>query len=61
MTRIVREKEVRQITGLSRVTRWRLERKNLFPKRIQLTERCVGWPEDEVLEWLKERAEARNA
>jgi prophage regulatory protein len=61
MTRIMREREVKQVTGLSRVTRWRLERKGEFPKRLQLTERCVGWSEDEVQAWLKERADARNS
>ena len=59
MVRIIREKEMRQITGLSRVTRWRLERKGQFPKRIKLTKRCVGWSEAEVLQWLEEKAEAR--
>jgi prophage regulatory protein len=59
--RILREKQVRDLTGLSRVTRWRMERDDRFPRRIQLTQRCIGWPEYEVIEWLKERVEARDS
>ena len=59
MTRILREREVKHMTGLSRVTRWRLERRGEFPKKVKLTERCVGWPEAEIMEWLKARAEER--
>ncbi len=59
MTRILREREVKSITGLSRVTRWRLERHGKFPRKLKLTERCVGWAEDEILQWLQQKAEAR--
>ncbi len=58
--RILRERDVRKATGLSRVTRWRLERRGEFPRRVKLTARCVGWPEAEVMEWLKARVEGRN-
>lgn len=61
MTRILREREVKHLTGLSRVTRWRLERADKFPHRIQLTPRCIGWDESEVLDWLKGRVEARDS
>jgi prophage regulatory protein len=59
--KMLREREVKQITGLSRCTRWRLERRGEFPKRVSLTQRCVAWPEAEILAWLEKRAEARNA
>jgi prophage regulatory protein len=61
MTRILRERDVKHLTGLSRVTRWRLEKVDRFPHRVQLTQRCVGWPESEVLEWLNERVQARES
>jgi prophage regulatory protein len=61
MTRILREREVKHITGLSRVTRWRLEKVDRFPRRVQLTQRCVGWPESEVLDWLTKRVQARES
>lgn len=60
MTRILRERDVKHLTGLSRVTRWRLERRGEFPRRVHLTQRCVGWSAAEVMEWLKARAEARD-
>jgi len=57
--RMLREKQVKDLTGLSRVTRWRMERRGDFPKKIQLSERCVGWNEGEVLEWLQKRMDPR--
>jgi prophage regulatory protein len=59
MKRIIRERALRNITQLSRTTRWRLERQNQFPKETKLSERAVGWSEDEVMQWLRQRVEAR--
>jgi prophage regulatory protein len=59
--KILREKQIRDLTGISRVTRWRMEKLAKFPRRIQLTKRCVGWSESEVLDWLKVRIEARES
>lgn len=56
---ILREPEVGRRTGLSRSTRWRLERVGKFPRRRQLGENSVGWVEAEVDSWLRER-EAAN-
>jgi predicted DNA-binding transcriptional regulator AlpA len=53
-------KEVTKKTGLSRVTIWRLERKDLFPKRFILTERRVGWREDHINKWIVERKEVNG-
>ena len=38
----------------------RLEKAGQFPKRVQLGQNRVGWVEAEVLEWLRERIEARD-
>lgn len=54
--RIIREGECRVISGLSRSTRWRLERTGSFPKRRQISENAVGWLESEVRAWLESRA-----
>ena len=43
--RILREPEVRKLTGLSRTTRWRLARQQKFPKPIIIANRAVGWRE----------------
>jgi prophage regulatory protein len=58
-SKMLREKQVKDLTGLSRVTRWRLEARGEFPRKIKLSERCIGWYEAEILAWLQRRAEAR--
>ena len=52
---ILREIEVKKMTGLSRVTRWRMEREGKFPQRVQLGERAVGWISEEIESWLESR------
>jgi prophage regulatory protein len=51
--RILRERDVRVITGLSRTTRWRLEREGQFPRKRRLSVGAVGWLESEVLAWIQ--------
>ena len=53
--RVLSFKEVRQLTGLSRSTVWKLERESKFPRRRLLTTNRVGWIESEVLTWINER------
>ena len=55
--RFVREPEVKRITGLSRVTRWRMERRGEFPRRRRISTNAVAWLESEIAEWMAERAE----
>jgi predicted DNA-binding transcriptional regulator AlpA len=50
--RILRSKEVQEMTGLSRTTLWRLERKGEFPARVALCAGSVGWRLSEVELWL---------
>lgn len=53
---ILRKRAVRQRTGLSDTTIWRLEKAGDFPSRIQITEAgAVGWYEDEVDAWMHDR------
>lgn len=53
--RFVRLPELERVTGLSASTLARLERQGLFPKRLKLTSRAVGWRADEIGAWLEER------
>jgi prophage regulatory protein len=53
--RFVREPEVRACTGLSRATRWRLERAGDFPKRKRLSPNSVGWLASDIEIWMNER------
>lgn len=53
--RIVREAERKQITSISRSQAYQLEKLDLFPKRIQLGTRSVGWRLSELLTWVQNR------
>jgi len=53
--KVLRFSQVSEITGLSRMAIWRLEKDDQFPKRIQLTRNTVGWIEQEIIEWLENR------
>jgi prophage regulatory protein len=58
--RYVRDAECRALTGLSRSTRWRLERDGKFPQRRRLATRAIGWIEAELLEWMRQREVSRT-
>jgi len=51
--KIIRSKEVQELTGLSRTTIWRMERSGKFPARVALTSSNVGWRLTEVQEWIR--------
>jgi prophage regulatory protein len=53
---IIREPECRRLSGLSRSTRWRLERAGKFPQRRQISDNAVGWFKSELLAWLASKA-----
>jgi prophage regulatory protein len=55
MNRIIREDECRQITGLSRTTRWEMERAGTFPHRRRLSPNTVGWLWSDVKRWVLNR------
>ncbi len=59
--RFMREGEVNRRTGLSRTTRWRMEKTGDFPKRRQLSPNSVGWLEREINDWMLARIEAGAA
>lgn len=46
---------VQQISGLSRVTVWRMEREDRFPRRRQISANSVGWLQSEVDAWVGSR------
>lgn len=56
--RILRLKEVMQLTGLSRSTIYAEIAKSNFPKQVPLTgARSVGWLESELVRWVDARRE----
>lgn len=52
MDRFMREAEVALLTGLSRSTRWRLERTGKFPQRRRISTNAVAWRESEIQNWM---------
>ena len=51
----LREPEVCRKVRLSRVTRWRMEKEGLFPRRRQVAPKSVRWLRSEVEEWMESR------
>ena len=51
--RILRIKTFLERTGLSRSTLYRRIESGTFPRQIKIAERCAGWRESAVNEWLK--------
>ena len=53
--RWVRRSELRRIVPLGDTTIYELEQKGEFPRRFNLTPRCVVWDLAEVEAWVEER------
>ena len=53
--RLLRFPDVRDRTGLSRSTLWRLERRGEFPKHRKLSPNTVGWVEEELTAWIQSK------
>ena len=49
---------VRQLTGLSRSTIWRIEKNGQFPARRKLSANSVGWSLIELQAWMQSRSAA---
>ena len=50
--KLLRFPTVRERTGLSRSTIWRLERQGDFPKHRRISANVVAWVEAEVMSWI---------
>lgn len=59
--RIIRLKEVIDSTGLARSTVYKYIAEGTFPKPVSLGDRCVGWVEGEVHDWILARIEERDS
>ena len=58
--RIIRRTELRQIVPLADTTIYDMERRGEFPRRFNLTSRCVVWDQAEVEAWVEARRQAAN-
>jgi prophage regulatory protein len=59
--KVLRLAQVMDSTGLGRSTVYKYIADGKFPIPIQLSERCVGWLESEVQQWIQSRVEMRDA
>ena len=59
-SKIIRLKQVKAMTGLSRTTIYRFMSINEFPKQIKLGSKSSGWLIDEVDEWIKRQIQIRD-
>jgi prophage regulatory protein len=57
--KFIRFKAVRERTGLSRSTIWRLERVGAFPKHHQISANAVAWMEQDVVNWIQSKTGVR--
>lgn len=53
--RLLRLPETEQATGLKKSTIYMLMKRGEFPRCVQVTARCVAWPESRVLQWVQDR------
>lgn len=58
---IIKLKEVVKITSLSRPTIYRFIAVGSFPRQVKLGGKSVGWVEEEVIAWIKDRINQRDA
>ena len=59
--RTIRRNELRRIVPLADTTIYELEQRGEFPRRFNLTARCVVWDLGEVEDWLVARRRASDA
>lgn len=58
-SKVIRIKQVVELTGLPKSTIYTYIKRGTFPTQIQLGPRVVGWRESEVLAWLDQCQQAR--
>lgn len=59
--KLLTQKQVTDLIGLSRTTIWRLERAGKFPRRRQVSTKAVRWNQAEIFEWIESRPLAGEA
>ncbi len=52
--RILRLNTVLERTGLSRATLYRKIQSGTFPRQIRIAQRCTGWRESSINEWMRD-------
>ncbi|MYM88441.1 AlpA family phage regulatory protein [Rugamonas sp. FT82W] len=58
--KVIRLAQVMVSTGLGRSTIYKYIALGKFPAPLKLSERCVGWLESEVQQWIQSRLDMRS-
>lgn len=53
--KLLRAPQVKALTGLSRMTIYRLEQRGEFPSRVRLSRNSVAWRDQDVENWIASR------
>jgi prophage regulatory protein len=61
MQQFLRLPQVRERTGLSRSTIYKLQESGDFPKSVALGPRSVAWVATEIDQWIEDRIARRDA
>jgi prophage regulatory protein len=59
--RVLRLRDVIEMTGLARSTLYKYVDAGTFPKPVPLGGRSVGWVESEIQEWIEQAIQQRDA
>lgn len=59
--RTIRRQELHQIVPLAETTIYEMEQRGEFPRRFNLTARCVVWDLEEVEAWIDTRKQASRS
>ncbi len=58
--RLLRRREVEEITGLSRSSIYRLMGRGMFPLQVRVTSTAVRWRESDITGWIESRSLATD-
>ncbi len=53
--KLLNQKQIVDLVGLSRTTIWRLERAGQFPRRLKVSRKAVRWIQAEIVDWINSR------
>lgn len=60
MKQFYRRTSLEEMLGISRSTIYRMMKVGEFPRPTKLGRRAVGWPEDEIEQWLRSKANSTD-
>jgi len=55
------DRQLDEVTSLSRATRWRMRREGTFPNPVHISRGRVGYPKSLIDEWIASRLEGAVA